>query len=107
MSCYVLAERPEFVLEIKDHLFYPSEIKIPPDQKIRLVILNYDQTPEQFDSFDLNREKVIFPGKKSVIYIGPLPQGRYHFFGEYHPNSAQGIVIVDQSAANTSLVGKK
>jgi len=91
---YAFAQRPEFILKIKDHLFYPAEIEIPANQKVKLIIYNEDQTPEQFDSFDLNREKVIFAGKKSTIFIGPLPQGQYHFFGEFHPNSARGVVIV-------------
>ena len=94
-SSTVLAQHPEFFLEIKDHLFYPAEIHIPEDKKVKLIIYNYDPTPEEFDSFDLNREKVIFPHQKSVIFIGPLPKGRYSFFGEYHPNSAKGVVIVD------------
>lgn len=88
------AKRPEYVIELKEHLFYPSEIKIPADRKVKLVIHNHDQTPEEFDSFDLNREKVIFPNKKAVIFIGPLPPGRYGFFGEYNPNTAKGSVIV-------------
>lgn len=96
-SCAVFAQRPEFVLEIKDHLFYPAEIHIPKNKKVKLVIYNYDATPEEFDSFDLNREKVIFPHRKSIIFIGPLPEGRYSFFGEYHPNTAKGVVIVDDT----------
>jgi hypothetical protein len=90
----VSAERPEYVLEIKNHLFYPAEIAIPSGQKVKLIIYNRDNTPEEFDSFDLNREKVIFPNKRAVIFIGPLPVGRYPFFGEYNPNSARGAVMV-------------
>jgi len=93
-SFSVSAEKPEFVLEIKDHLFYPTEVIIPVNKKVKLVIYNRDNTPEEFDSFDLNREKVIFPNKKTTIFIGPLPKGRYEFFGEYNPNSARGAVIV-------------
>jgi len=88
------AEKSEFVLEIKDHLFYPTEVIIPVNKKVKLIIYNRDNTPEEFDSFDLNREKVIFPNKKTTIFIGPLPKGRYEFFGEYNPNSARGAVIV-------------
>ncbi len=91
---YAHSERPEYMLEIRDHLFYPAEIAIPAGQKVKLVIYNRDQTPEEFDSFDLNREKVIFPNNKVIIYIGPLPVGRYEFFGEYNPNSARGAVVV-------------
>ncbi len=90
----VEAKRPEYHLALKKHLFYPAQIIIPANKKVKLVILNYDNSVEEFDSFDLNREKVIFPKQKSIIFIGPLPVGEYHFFGEYHPNSARGKVIV-------------
>ncbi len=88
------AKRPEFVLELKNNLFYPAEITIPANTKVKLIIHNKDATPEEFDSFALNREKVIFAHKKAVIFIGPIPPGRYDFFGEYHPNSAKGTIIV-------------
>lgn len=91
MSC---GDREEFHIEIRNHLFYPAEIEVPSNTKIKLRITNYDETPEEFDSFDLNREKVIFPKRTSTIFIGPLPPGEYTFFGEYNPNSATGKVIV-------------
>jgi hypothetical protein len=90
----VWAKRAEYTLELKDHLFFPAVIKIPPNEKVKLIIYNRDETPEEFDSFDLNREKVIFPNKKAVIFIGPLPEGEYNFFGEFNPNSAKGTIVV-------------
>ena len=48
-----------------------------------------------FDSFSLNREKVIFAQRKATIFIGPLKPGEYEFFGEYNPNTARGTVIVE------------
>ena len=92
------AAKPEFVLEIKEHLFYPAEIVIPANKKVKLIIYNQDDTPEEFDSFDLNREKVIFPNKKTTIFIGPLTAGHYQFFGEFNPTTARGTVIVKQQA---------
>ena len=106
LSFSSLADRPEFQLALKNHLFYPAEIKIPENTKVKLIIHNQDQTPEEFDSFDLNREKVIFPEKKAVIFIGPLSPGRYEFFGEFNPNSAQGTIIVvprEKSADVTNI----
>lgn len=94
------AKRPEFIIHIKDHLFYPAQLNIPKNIKVKLIVINQDNTPEQFDSFDLNREKVIFAGKKSTIFIGPLSSGEYHFFGEYHPNTARGVVIVNSEVNN-------
>ena len=93
-SSLVEAKRPEYHLELKNHLFYPAQIIIPVNKKVKLVIHNRDSSVEEFDSFDLNREKVIFPKQKSIIFIGPLPIGEYSFFGEYHPNSARGKVVV-------------
>jgi hypothetical protein len=29
-----------------------------------------------------------------VIFIGPLPEGEYHFFGEFNPNSTKGTILV-------------
>jgi hypothetical protein len=95
MASYsALAQRQEFHLALKSHLFYPAEMTIPANKKIKLIIDNQDDSVEEFDSFSLNREKVLFPKQKSIIYIGPLSPGRYSFFGEYHPSSARGVIIV-------------
>ncbi|WP_206485866.1 cupredoxin domain-containing protein [Thalassotalea sp. G2M2-11] len=85
---------PEFHLTLENHLFFPAEIEVPANKKVKLIIYNKDDVAEEFDSFDLNREKMIFPKRKSTIYIGPLPPGEYHFFGEYNPNMATGKVVV-------------
>lgn len=89
-----LAALPAVVIEIRDHLFIPQTVRIPPGKKVRLVFINHDPSPEEIDSFDLNREKVIFGNSKGTIFVGPLPKGTYDFFGELHPNSAVGTVIV-------------
>jgi hypothetical protein len=81
-------------IDLKDNIFEPSVITIPENTKIKLIIINHDDSPEEFDSFDLNREKVIFAKSNAVLFIGPLPKGSYHFFGEYHPETAIGKVIV-------------
>lgn len=83
----------DYRLVLKNHVFVPAELIIPAEKKVRLVIYNQDDSAEEFDSFDLNREKVLFPNKKAVIFIGPLKAGRYEYFGEFHPDSAQGVVI--------------
>lgn len=95
----VMAMAKEFHITLKDHVFTPSEIVIPANTKVKLIIHNEDDTLEEFDSFDLNREKVLFPGRAGRIFIGPLPKGQYEYFGEYFPNSARGLVIVEAENA--------
>jgi len=85
---------PTINIRIHNHLFYPSKINIPADTKIKLLIDNQDPTAEEFESYELNREKVIPGHSKGVIFIGPLPVGEYPFFGEFFPKTAQGRVIV-------------
>lgn len=89
------ANTKEFHLSIENHVFTPSELTIPANEKVKLIIYNKDKVSEEFDSFDLNREKVLFPGKKTTIFIGPLPKGKYEYFGEYNPNTARGIITVE------------
>lgn len=88
-------EKLEFTITIKDHRFDPQELKVPASKKIKLIIQNQDPTPEEFESFDLNREKVIAGKAEAIIFIGPLKSGTYKYFGEFHPQSAQGKIIVE------------
>ncbi len=84
----------EMHITLRAHRYNPAEIRIPANTKIRLVVDNQDSTPEEFDSYALNREKVI-PGRTTAtIYIGPLAPGRYPFMGEFNAATAQGAVVV-------------
>ena len=88
------ADDPSFALTIKDHKFEPSEIEIPANTKVKLQVKNADATPEEFDSSQLHREKVIPGGQEASIFVGPLKPGRYEFIGEFHSKTARGVVIV-------------
>lgn len=91
----VHAAEPEVQLSIKNHLFEPTELKVPAGQRIRLVVHNQDSTPEEFESPALGREKIIPAGAKVSIFIGPLKAGRYAFVGEHHEATAKGVVIAE------------
>jgi len=96
LSCnQVFSAPPVIELEIKDHLFFPDEIVIPADTKVKLHVKNLDPTAEEFESYELNREKVIAGNSEAIIFIGPLDKGIYPFFGEFFPKTAQGKVIVE------------
>lgn len=59
-----------------------------------LLISNEDATPEEFDSGDLKREKVVGGHSKGKVKIGPLEAGEYKFTGEFHAETAKGVVVV-------------
>lgn len=93
------ANLPTVYVTLENHVFIPAEVIIPANRKVKLVIINKDDKPEEFDSFDLNRERVVFANKRATIFIGPLSPGKYEFFGEFHPESARGHVIVKENGS--------
>ena len=89
-----VASSQEIIIKIQKGRFMPSQIEIPVDTKVRFIIENLDDTPEEFESHDLNREVLIKANSKASFYIGPLSPGHYQFEGEFSPETAQGLVIV-------------
>jgi len=93
LSFPAIAETPSFEIVIKDHHFNPSTVEIPADKKVKLVIKNQDPTPEEFESHDLNREKVIAGNSEGIVFVGPVKAGEYKFFGEFNEKTAQGKIV--------------
>ncbi len=89
-----IADTPTFTLSIKNHLFEPAEMELPANTKVKLVVENKDATPEEFESHDLNREKIVAGNSKIIMYLGPLKPGEYAFFGEFHEDTAKGKFVV-------------
>ncbi|MBP7189669.1 MAG: cupredoxin domain-containing protein [Rickettsiaceae bacterium] len=91
-----LAKDDVFEVQVKivDHVFHPSVVDVPSGHKIKLVIYNDDDSVEEFESHDLHREKIIAPHSHIIVTIAPLSPGEYKFFGEFHEDTAQGILNV-------------
>lgn len=82
-----------FTLVIKGHRFEPSQLDVPAGKKLKLLVKNLDPTPEEFESHDPKREKIIPGNGQATINIGPLKPGTYKFVGEHHENTAQGQIV--------------
>lgn len=89
----VAAEVHEASLTIQGHRFVPTELKVPAGRKIKLIVINLDPSPEEFESYELDREKVVAGNARIVVFVGPLKPGRYPFFGEFHMDSAKGALL--------------
>jgi hypothetical protein len=89
------ADPAEFTLVIQNHRFEPAELKVPAGQKIKLIVDNRDPSAEEFESHELNREKVVPANSKMPVFIGPLNPGRYPFFGDFNPKTAQGVIVAE------------
>ena len=89
------AKKAVYEIVIKDHKFTPETITVPAGEKIKLKVINNDSTPEEFESHDMNREKIITGNSKATIFVGPLKPGKYHYFGEFNMDTANGYIIAE------------
>ena len=88
-------EVPMFTLTIKNHRYEPTTLKVPADTKVKIKVINNDSTPEEFESSDFSREKIVMPNSSIIVFVGPLKAGEYKFFGDFHQDTAQGVLIAE------------
>lgn len=80
-------------LTIKNKMFEPAELAIPANEKVKITVKNEDAEAAEFESLELNREKVVPAHDEITVYIGPLDPGTYPFFNDFDPNKAKGKII--------------
>jgi high-affinity iron transporter len=81
------------ILVFHNHRFEPNRIEVPAHQKFKLLVKNTDDTADEFESTELNREKLVAPGQTITVFLGPLDPGTYKFFGDFHQDTAQGVLV--------------
>lgn len=84
---------PTVSLLIRDGRFVPTTLEVPANTKFRLLIKNEGPGAEEFESVELRKEKVLGPGASSFLIFQPIKPGSYKFFGDFHPETAQGQMV--------------
>jgi len=79
-------------LSVRDGGFEPLELKTPSGAKVRIEVTNETGVAIEFESFELNRERVVQPGQKVAVYLSGLSPGRYEFFDDFHPERKGTLV---------------
>jgi hypothetical protein len=82
-------------MTLKDHRFAPAEIHVKANEPSLITLTNQDGSAEEFDSAALKVEKVVPGHETGNVRLRPLAPGRYPFMGEYHAETAQGVVIAE------------
>jgi len=88
-------ESGQIVLTIENHVFSPAQIHVRAGQRGQILVRNLDPMAEEFDSTSLKVEKVIAGRSEGVVRLRGLDPGSYPFAGEYHAETAKGIVIAE------------
>ncbi len=86
------AHAEDYVLTLKDNHFSPKDLTIPVGQKVKITVKNQDATPAEFESSDLNREKVVGANGEIIVFIGPLDAGTYGYFDDFHRDTTIGTI---------------
>ncbi|MFM9890526.1 MAG: cupredoxin domain-containing protein [Rickettsiales bacterium] len=87
-----LAFADDFRLTYKDGNFTPATLTIPAGEKVKLIVVNQDASPIEFESHELNREKVVSGNGEAVVFVGPLKAGSYPFVNEFN-EKAKGTLV--------------
>lgn len=82
----------DYTITLKDQAFSPKELAIPANEKVQVTVKNEDNAPIEFESHQLKREKVIQPHAEITIPVGPLPEGKYEYYDEFHDGSVGTVV---------------
>jgi hypothetical protein len=88
-----VAAEDSFTLSIKGKAFEPNQLTVPAGQKITLTVRNLNPTPAEFESTDLNREKVVTGNSDITVFIGPLRPGSYEFFDDFSDDTPHGHIV--------------
>ncbi|HYA38578.1 MAG TPA: cupredoxin domain-containing protein [Candidatus Methylomirabilis sp.] len=81
-------------LTAREGRFYPETIEVPAGTRFKLIIINEGPGPEEFESDNPRREKVLGAGATSFLVFPELKPGVYPFYGEFHPETAKGRIVV-------------
>ena len=77
---------------LKGH-FEPQTLTVPAGQPLVLSVSNVTDKTAEFESFKLNREKVVEPGQTITVRVGPLSPGSYDFYDDFNQSVPQGSIV--------------
>ena len=78
------AQEQSHTLTIYENRFEPSALQVPAGVKFKLTVRNATPKSAEFESNELNREKVVPANASAVIYLGPLAPGSYPYFDDFN-----------------------
>ncbi|TXN01913.1 cupredoxin domain-containing protein [Methylobacterium sp. WL64] len=96
VSCADLPVRaedmPVIKVEMRDGVILPATIEVPANTRFKLEISNTGQSPVEFESTELKREKALAAGSTSSIVFRTLDPGTYQVFDDFHPEAKATLV---------------
>ena len=85
-------DMPVIKVEMRDGVILPAVIEVPANTRFKLEISNTGQTPVEFESVELKREKALAAGSTSAIVFRTIDPGTYQVFDDFHPDAKATLV---------------
>jgi hypothetical protein len=86
-------DMPVFSIEFKDGVITPLRLEVPARRAFKIELHNTGNSPAEFESVELHREKVLAPQSSSFIVFRSLDPGEYKFFDDFHPGAPQAVLV--------------
>jgi plastocyanin len=80
-------------IRFENHKFTPQTLSVPSGQKLTIKVVNASNETIEFESFKLNREKVVTPGQTITVHLPELSAGAYDFYDDFHQDVPQGSIV--------------
>jgi len=80
-------------IRFENHKFTPQTLSVPCGQKLTIKVVNASQETIEFESFKLNREKVVTPGQSITVHLPELTAGAYDFYDDFHQDVPEGSIV--------------
>jgi plastocyanin len=87
------ADPTTVALAVEEGGFSPAEVQAPADARLQVEVTNRTAAAMEFESFDLNRERIVQPGQTVTVYLSGLAPGRYEFFDDFH-QARRGTLVI-------------
>jgi hypothetical protein len=86
-------DAPSFTLEFHDGKVSPLRVEVPANTRFTLELRNTGDTPAEFESAELRKEKVLSPNSTSILVFRTLDPGEYQFFDDFHPDAPKAVIV--------------
>jgi hypothetical protein len=83
----------EQVIRFENHTFTPQTLTVLSGQKLIIKVVNASKETIEFESFKLNREKVVTPGETITVRLPELSVGAYDFYDDFHQDVPEGSIV--------------
>jgi hypothetical protein len=80
------------VVRFRQGRFEPRELLVKARCPLKVRVVNANRDAIEFESFELNRERVVQPGQEITVHLPPLEPGTYKFFDDFHHDAGQGSI---------------